>query len=112
MISVNNSAIRGCVFGQLFAKAGAIKYVIAQYEGYTVFADEVCGYYKRLWESIGNGLLRIREFQSQPGAIAQEPAELWQVIRRRNDQYLLDTGQHEGRQGVIDHGLIVDRHDL
>ena len=35
-----------------------------------------------------------------------------QVVRGRDDQYFTDPREHEHTQGIVDHRLIVDRHQL
>ena len=45
-------------------------------------------------------------------AVAEQPLELLGVVRRGDDQDVADAGQHQRRQRVVDHRLVVDRHQL
>src|SRR6516225_3896531 len=45
---------------------------------------------------------------SVAAAIAQKLLENRSVLRRGDDQNLLDSRQHKGGKRVIDHGLVVD----
>ena len=48
----------------------------------------------------------------QLAAIAEQAAELRQVVRRRDHQDVADAGQHQHRQRIVDHRLVVDRQQL
>ena len=56
--------------------------------------------------------------QSQPDGlpqalvIAEEPLELRRVVRGGDDQDVSDPGQHQRAEGVVDHRLVVDGHQL
>src|SRR3989475_12967499 len=45
-------------------------------------------------------------------AVAQQLLEARRVLRRRDDQDVPDAGEHQRRQRVVDHGLVVDRQKL
>ena len=65
-----------------------------------------------LRQAFGLGLLAVGERHAPLGAIAEQPLEVRQILRRRDDQHLAYAGQHQGRQRVIDHRLVVDRQEL
>ena len=44
--------------------------------------------------------------------IPEHALEILDVIRRRDQQDLANTGQHQGREGIIDHRFIVDGQQL
>ena len=44
--------------------------------------------------------------------VAQQLAEARQIVRRRDDEDLADPRQHQRRQRVVDHRLVVDRQEL
>ena len=45
-------------------------------------------------------------------AIAEESAELRQIVRSGDDQYLANARQHKHGEGVIDHRLVVHGQQL
>ena len=45
-------------------------------------------------------------------AITQEVAEVGQILGGGDDQNLPNASQHEGGQGVEDHGFIINRQQL
>ena len=57
-------------------------------------------------------LHRPRDRQPERRPIAQEPAERVLLVRRGDHQDLADTRQHERRQRVVDHRLVVHGQQL
>ena len=45
-------------------------------------------------------------------SVAEQPLELLGVMRSRDDQDVADAGEHQRRQRVVDHRLVVDRDQL
>ena len=60
----------------------------------------------------GLGLHRVGQVQAPLRAVAQQVAERVLVAWRGDDQDLADAGEHQRRQRVVDHRLVVDRHQL
>lgn len=52
------------------------------------------------------------KLQTQLRSIAKQFFEQGEIMRSGNDQYFIDPCQHEGGQGIIDHGFIINGHDL
>ena len=53
-----------------------------------------------------------REKVQKDLAVAEQTLELRRVLRGRDDEDFADTRKHERRQRVVDHRLVVDRHEL
>ena len=76
-------------------------------------ADEVRADDERLGEAVGrrlDGVLDARCPSSEPS-----PSSRWNcalVLRGGDDEDLADAGHHQRRQRVVDHRLVVDRHQL
>jgi hypothetical protein len=58
------------------------------------------------------GLLGVVQLDAELPAVAQQLAKARQIERRRDDEDLADAGQHQHRQRVVDHRLVVDRQQL
>ena len=86
--------------------------IISENKTSTIVSDEFFTYGKRLCESIGRGLFGILKMHAIVGAIPEESFESGEVKGRRNDENLPNSREHEHRDGIIDHGLIIDRHEL
>ena len=103
---------RRCCVTEGFGEVVAVEDVVAEDEaaalaGEEVFADEEC-----LGETVGRGLDGVGEGESPLGAVAEQLAEAGRVVGGGDDQDVADAGQHEGRERVIDHRLVVDRQKL
>ena len=59
-------------------------------------------------QSVGRGLFGVFKANAPIRSVAQETAEGGQVLGGGDDEHLADTGQHEHRDGVINHGFVVD----
>lgn len=51
----------------------------------------------------------IRKSDAKLTAVSQQIVEARGVLRRRDDQNVPDPRQHQGSQGVVDHGLVIYR---
>jgi hypothetical protein len=97
---------------QLLAKARAIKNVVAKNEHRPVSADERLADHECLGEPAWRRLLGVVDPHAPVCAVAEQPAEQRQVVRRRDDQHLAYPREHHHRQRIIDHRLVVDRKKL
>ncbi len=77
-----------------------------------VGADVALADEEGLGEAVRCGLGRIGDLQAERRAVAEQPDELLGLVRGGDDQDLADPGQHQRRQRVVDHRLVVDRHQL
>ena len=60
----------------------------------------------------GDGCTAYSRRMPSVDAVAEQRAELLVVLGRRDDQDLADARHHQRRQRVVDHRLVVDRHEL
>ena len=60
----------------------------------------------------GDGCSAYGDRDAPLRAVAQQPLERRQVLRRRDDQDVPDARQHQRRERVVDHRLVVDRQEL
>ena len=97
---------------QNLSESGAVEYVVAQHQAYGIITYELASYDESLRQSVGAGLFGIFEADAIVRAVAEQTAETGQVVGSGYYQYLADAGQHQRRNGVVDHRLVVDRQHL
>src|SRR5690606_764114 len=97
---------------ELVGEVLAVEDVVAQNQAYPVIADEFFADDKSLGQAVRIGLNGITEPNTKLFSGAQKPLILGKVIRCRNDQHFADTCQHEHRDGVVNHRLVVDWQEL
>ena len=97
---------------ELAAEPVPVEDVVAEDHRDGVRADEVRADQEGVGESPRLRLGGELEAAAELGAVAEQPAELLLVHRRRDHEDLADAGHHQRGQGVVDHRLVVDRHDL
>src|SRR5699024_6106734 len=93
-------------------EAVAIEDIVAQNHRAAVAADELLAQDERLGQAVGGRLDFILQVDAVLAAVPQQVLEAGGVLRRRDDEDILDAGQHQGGQRIIDHGLVVDRQQL
>ena len=93
-------------------EAVAVEDVVAQRQGHTFAGHEVPADDERLRQPFGLGLRGVVQRDAPLRAVAQEPLERRLVLGRGDDQDVANARQHERGQRVIDHRLVVDRHEL
>ena len=72
-----------------------------------VAADE-----ERLRETLGLRLRRVGDPDAELRAVAEEAHEAGLVLGRRDDEDVADAREHERRERVVDHRLVVDGAEL
>ena len=60
----------------------------------------------------GDGCVRVGDRDAELRAVAEQALELVGVLRRGDDEDVADAGEHQRRQRVVDHRLVVDRDQL
>ena len=75
-------------------------------------ADEFAADDESLRQTIRRRLYRIAQLQPPLAAIAEQIAETRRILRRRDQQNFRDTSQHQHRQRMVDHGLVINRQQL
>ena len=93
-------------------EAVALEDVVAQDKAGAVVANEVGADGEGLRQPVGRWLLSIGEVHAVVAAVAQQALEAGQVEWRGDDENVADARQHEHANGIINHGLVVDRHKL
>ena len=88
-------------------EARAVEDVVAQDEADAVLAHKLLADDESLGQSVGTRLLGIAEAHTQLAAIAQQTAEARQVVGRGDDEDVADAGEHQRRDGIIDHRLVI-----
>ena len=86
--------------------------VVAERQGAGLAGDPVAADQEGLGDAVRSRLLGVGEAHAEPLAVAQQAAELRQVLRRGDHQDVADAGQHQGGQRVVHHRLVVDRQQL
>ncbi len=77
-----------------------------------VAADEVAADDEGLGQALGARLDGVAERMPELRAVAEQPLERRRVVGRGDDQDVADARQHQRRQRVVDHRLVVDRQQL
>ena len=86
--------------------------VVAEHQRHPVIADEVAADHEGLRESLRPGLLRIRQREAERRSVAEQLPEVRQVVGRGDHEDVAHPRQHQRRQWVVDHRLVVDRQEL
>ena len=68
------------------------------------FTDDKC-----LRKTVRVGLFGIFQLDTELTTIAQQALEITFIFRRGDDENFADTGQHQHRQRIVNHWLIVNR---
>ena len=95
-----------------FVEVVAVEDVVAQHEGRVVVADEVGADDEGLGEAVRAGLDGVLQVDAPLAAVAEQLLEARGVLRGGDDQDVLDAGQQQRGQRIVDHRLVVDRQQL
>ena len=107
-------APRSCAAGALdgLAELRAVKEVVAEHQRGLGAVEELLADEEGLRQSLGLRLLGVFEPQAELRSIAEELLESGQVVRRGDDEDVPDVREHERGERVVDHRLVIDRHEL
>ena len=97
---------------QALAQPVAVEDVVAEHERAGLAGDEGLADDECLGESVGARLLGVGERDPELRPVAEEPLEVREVCGRRDQQDVAYPREHEGRERVVDHGLVVDGKQL
>ncbi len=86
--------------------------VVAEDQRDPVVADELSADEESLCQAFGLRLLGIGEVDAPFRPVAEKALEQSRVLRGRYDQDLANSGDHQHRQRIVDHRLVVDRKQL
>lgn len=90
----------------------AIKDIVAQHQATGSIADEVAADDEGLGQALGPRLLGIGDIDAELATVTQQPLKIGQILGGGDEQDIADARQHEGGQGIVDHRLVIDRHQL
>ena len=94
------------------AEPAAVEDVVAEHQADRLVADVVGADDERLREPVGAGLHGVGDRDAELRPVAEQPLERLGLVRRGDDQDVPDARQHQRGQRVVDHRLVVDRHQL
>ena len=86
--------------------------VVTQDQGSAVVAHVIGAEHEGLREAVGLVLDSVGDVDAELAAIAEQAVERRSVVGGRDDEDLRNARQHEGRQRVVDHRLVVDGDEL
>ncbi len=112
LVGEDGAALRVAAVGQGGGEVVAVEDVVAEGQRHVVVADEVLADEERLRQPVRRGLVGVVDHEPPLGSVAEEASESGGVLRRRDDQDLPDPRLNERGQRVVDHRLVVDRHEL
>ena len=90
----------------------AVKQVVAEREDDAIGAHEVAPDDEGLSEPFRLRLHAEGDPQPELRSVAEQPLKALPLVRRRDDQDLADTRQHESGERVVHHRLVVDGQEL
>ena len=94
------------------SEVGAIEDIVAQDERTALTREELLANQERLRKAFRLRLHRVRDRDAPLRAVAEQALEVRIVRRRRDHEDVPDTREHQRRQRIIDHRLVIDRHEL
>ena len=94
------------------SEVGAIEDIVAQDERTALTREELLANQERLRKAFRLRLHRVRDRDAPLRAVAEQPLKIRIVRRRRDHEDVPDTREHQRRQRIIDHRLVIDRHEL
>ena len=97
---------------ELALQVGAVEDVVAQHERRRRTRQELAADDERLREPVRRRLYRVRKRQSPLRTVAQQLREARRVLGRGNEKDVADARQHQRRQRIVDHRLVVHRQQL
>ena len=86
--------------------------VVAQYQRNRVTPDKLSADGEGLGQPFRLGLNLVFDVHAKLRAVAEQSDIVVDILRRGDDQNVPDLGQHQYRQRVVDHRLVVDRQQL
>jgi len=86
----------------------AVENIVAEDEAGAVAGEELLTEEKGLGQAVGFGLDLVAEADAELRAVAEQLLEARQILGGGDEQNLAQAGQHQGREGIIDHRLVVD----
>ena len=89
-----------------------VENIVAQHKGGWSIAHKVRSDVERLCKPLRTRLGGVAQRNAKLAAITEQALEERQILRRGNQQNLSDARQHEHRQRIVNHRLVIHRHEL
>ncbi|MNF86875.1 hypothetical protein D3C84_693250 [compost metagenome] len=93
-------------------EALTVENVVAEHQAHRVGADELFANEEGLRQAVGARLHGIAQIDAERAAIPEQALETRDIVWRADQQDVANSRQHQCRQRVIDHRLVVDRQQL
>jgi hypothetical protein len=90
----------------------AVEEIIAEDQGDRIVSDKGSANDEGLGDAFGAGLFGVGEIDAKAGAIAKEILKTGEILGSGDEEDIADAGKHEGGEGVVDHGLVINGHEL
>ena len=100
-----------CPFQHL-GKTLAIENIVAQNQSHPVVPDKFLSDQEGVRQPSRIFLHRVAHLHAKLGAVAEQLLKHRQIPGRGDNQHLPDACQHQRRQRIINHGLVIYRHNL
>ena len=94
------------------SEVGAIEDIVAQDERTALAREELLANQERLRKPLRLRLHGVRDGDAPLRAVAEQPPEVHVVLRRRDHEDVPNAREHQCRQWIVDHRLVIDRHEL
>ena len=97
---------------QQLGQAVAVKNIVAEDQCRRVCANKIATDMIGLSQTLRLGLHGIMQRKPHRGPISQQRLKCRLILRRRDDHDLADAGHDQNRKRIIDHWLVIYRHEL
>ena len=97
---------------QDLAEARAEEDIVPQDHCDAVVADKLFAQDKRLRKAVRRGLHLVGKADAVLTAVPEKPLEIGQIRRCGDDQNIADPREHQGRERIKDHRLVIYRQEL
>lgn len=111
-VGKEDSAIGIVAASEEAAEPSAVEDVIAEDESGRIALEEVLGEEEGVGDTEGFGLWKVFEMAAEGFAVAEELLEAGEIFRVGDDEDVADIGEHEDREGIVDHRFVVDGQKL
>ena len=95
--------------GEFGAQAMAVEHIVAKDQRNAIAADEFPPEDEGMGEADRLVLNDVVELDAPGGAVAEQVLIERQMLARRDQQDIANSRQHQHRQRIVDHRLVVDR---
>ena len=113
VVAKNSGPFRaGVGFFQVLCEACTVEDVIPQYHRAGLPIDELFSQDEGLREAVWKRLNLVGEVDAIARSVPQKSFKVWQILRGRDDEDILDPRQHEGGKRIEDHRFVINGKQL